>query len=90
MDLKALLTAFGLIFVAELGDKTQLTTMLLAAQSKSPVSVFVGAALALAASALLGVLFGSAITQVVPVRFIRIGAGAFFVLIGLFLILGRN
>lgn len=90
MDLKALLTAFGLIFVAELGDKTQLTTMLLAAQSKSPVSVFIGAALALAASALLGVLFGSAITQVVPVRFIRIGAGAFFVLIGLFLILGRN
>lgn len=90
MDLKALLTTFGLIFVAELGDKTQLTTMLLAAQSKSPVSVFIGAALALAASALLGVVFGSAITQVVPVRYIRVGAGAFFVLIGLFLMLGRS
>lgn len=90
MDLKALLTTFALIFVAELGDKTQLTTMVLAAQSKAPVSVFIGAALALAASSLLGVLLGAAITQVVPVRYIKLGAGLFFIGIGVFLVLGRG
>ncbi|RJQ08626.1 MAG: hypothetical protein C4551_04855 [Bacillota bacterium] len=89
MELKVLLGTFALIFVAELGDKTQLTTMVLAAQSRSPVSVFVGAALALVTSSLVGVLLGGAITQVVPVRFIRLGAGVVFVVIGLFLALGR-
>jgi len=90
VNLKVLLTTFALIFVAELGDKTQLTTMLLAAESKSPVAVFLGAALALAASALLAVLFGSAITRVVPVQYIRYGAGAFFIIIGVLLVLGRG
>lgn len=90
MDLKALLSTFALIFVAELGDKTQLTTMVLAAQSRSPVSVFVGAALALVASSLLGVVFGAAITHVLPIRYIKLGAGIFFVVIGVFLILGRG
>jgi len=89
LELKVLLGTFALIFVAELGDKTQLTTMVLAAQSRSPVSVFVGAALALVTSSLVGVLLGGAITQVVPVRFIRLGAGVVFVVIGLFLALGR-
>lgn len=90
MSLKVVLSTFALIFVAELGDKTQLTTMVLAAQSKAPVAVFVGAALALVASSLLGVLFGGAITHVLPVRHIRIGAGLFFVAIGVFLVLGRG
>ena len=44
------------MFVAELGDKTQLATLLLSAQSGSPVLVFIGAALALIASSLVGVL----------------------------------
>lgn len=90
MNLKVLVTTFALIFVAELGDKTQLTTMLLAAQSRAPVSVFTGAALALAASTLLGVVLGTAITEVVPLRYVRLGAGVFFVLVGVFLILGRG
>ncbi|HCW50831.1 MAG TPA: hypothetical protein DGR79_02000 [Clostridiales bacterium] len=90
MNLKVLLTTFALIFVAELGDKTQLTTMLLAAQSRAPVSVFAGAALALAASTLLGVVLGTAITEVVPLRYVRLGAGVFFVVVGVFLILGRG
>jgi len=90
VNLKVMLTTFALVFVAELGDKTQLTTMLLAAESRSPVAVFLGAALALAASALLGVVFGSAITRVVPMQYIRYGAGAFFILIGVFLVLGRS
>ena len=46
LDWKVMLSTFGLIFLAELGDKTQLTTMMLAAQSDSATAVFVGAAVA--------------------------------------------
>ncbi len=90
MDLKVFLSTFALIFIAELGDKTQLTTMVLAAQSKSAVSVFAGAALALVAASALGVLLGTAFTQILPLRYIKLGAGMFFVAIGVFLILGRG
>ena len=90
MELKVMLSTLALVFIAELGDKTQLATMLLDAQTRSPVSVFVGAGLALLASALLGVLLGTAITQVLPLRYIRLGAGGFFVIVGLFLLLGRS
>ena len=53
-----LFSTFTTVFVAELGDKTQLATLLLSAQSGSPVLVFIGAALALIASSLVGVLVG--------------------------------
>jgi putative Ca2+/H+ antiporter (TMEM165/GDT1 family) len=52
------LTAFGTIFLAELGDKTQLATLLMAAESQSPWVVFIGAATALVATSLVGVLVG--------------------------------
>lgn len=90
MDIKVFLSTFALIFIAELGDKTQLMTMVLAAQSKSAISVFAGAALALVAASALGVLLGTAITQILPLPYIKLGAGIFFVVIGVFLILGRG
>ncbi len=89
VDWKVLLSTFGLIFFAELGDKTQLTTMMLAAQSDAPSSVFVGAAIALSLSALLGVVFGEAITKLVPTQYIHLGAGIAFVGIGVLLIVGK-
>ncbi len=89
MDWKVLLSTFGLIFFAELGDKTQLTTMMLAAQSDSATSVFIGAALALSLSALLGVVFGEAITKLVPTHYIHLGAGIAFVGLGFLLIFGK-
>jgi len=89
IDWKALFTTFSLIFFAELGDKTQLTTMLLAAQSDAPRSVFFGAAAALVLSTLLGVLLGEAITRVVPTQYIHTGAGIGFIIIGLLLVSGR-
>ena len=49
MDLRVLLTTFGIIFLAEMGDKTQLAAMTMAADSKKPWAVFIGASLALAA-----------------------------------------
>lgn len=89
VDWKVFFSTFGLIFFAELGDKTQLTTMMLAAQSDSMLSVFVGAALALSLSALLGVVFGEAVTKLIPTHFIHTGAGIAFVGLGILLILGK-
>jgi putative Ca2+/H+ antiporter (TMEM165/GDT1 family) len=89
LDWKLTVSTFALIFVAELGDKTQLTTMMLAAQSDSATAVFVGAALALVLSALLGVVFGEAITRVVPAAVIHLAAGLAFIGLGILLVLGK-
>ncbi len=89
MDWKLLASTFALVFIAELGDKTQLATMMLAAQTRSPVSVFIGAALALVLTSLLGVLVGEALIKVVPQRYITFGSGAAFLVLGMLLVLGK-
>lgn len=89
VDWKVMLSTFGLIFFAELGDKTQLTVMTLSAQSNSALSVFIGAALALSFSALLGVIFGEAVTKLIPAHYIHFGAGAAFIILGFLLITGK-
>ncbi|MDC0671194.1 TMEM165/GDT1 family protein [Nannocystis radixulma] len=82
MDLRAFFTTFGLVFLAELGDKTQLTTMSMAASSGRRWLVFVASALALALSSLIAVLAGEWLrTRVEPVLIDRV-AGALFVIIG--------
>lgn len=82
MDWKAGLLTFFVIFLAELGDKTQLMVMSMSARSKSPQMVFFGAALALIASSLLAVLAGDTVLRMVPLRLIRFGTGAAFLVIG--------
>ncbi len=89
MDLKAFAVTFGLVFLAELGDKTQLTTMVLAARTRAPLLIFIAAGLALVLSSLIGVVFGDALTRVIPLRYIQKGAGVAFVLIGGILLLSR-
>lgn len=89
LNFRILISTFSLIFLAELGDKTQLATMMLAAQSKSPVSVFVGAAMALALTSLLGVMVGEFITDLVPARVIHSVAGVGFIVLGGLLLMGR-
>src|SRR5262245_15477380 len=64
MDAKLLLSVFGTVFLAELGDKTQLATMLFASRSESLLTVFVAASLALVATSAIGVLAGDAISTV--------------------------
>ncbi|HEY3316155.1 MAG TPA: TMEM165/GDT1 family protein [Bacillota bacterium] len=86
MDWRLFLSTFGLIFLAELGDKTQLTTMTLAAQSRSPWSVFFGAALALSLTSLLGVVFGEALTKLIPRQYLHTGAGMAFIILGILLV----
>lgn len=87
MDFKVMLTTFGMIFLAELGDKTQIATFCFAAESKSRLAVFVGSASALILTSLLAVVFGSVINRVVPWSYVRTGAGVLFVLLGLWMLL---
>jgi len=82
MDFKIMLTTFGMIFLAELGDKTQLATLTFAAESKSRLSVFLGSAGALALTSLLAVALGSFINRFIPANYIRMGAGVLFIVLG--------
>jgi len=87
MDWKLLVTTFATVFLAELGDKTQLATVGFAASGKSPWIVFLGAAFALVVTSLLAVIVGTGLQKVLPVRIIHIFSGVLFVGIGLLLII---
>ncbi|CAK0772988.1 GDT1 family protein [Gammaproteobacteria bacterium] len=83
MDYKVLFTVFFTVFIAELGDKTQLATMLFAADKEvSKLLVFVGASLALIVASALGVLAGGFISQYMNEKYLHYLAGAGFVIIG--------
>lgn len=86
---KPIITTFLLIFLAELGDKTQLSTMLLASKSKSIWYVFIGSASALILSSFIGVLFGSILNKIIPQSYIQVCSGIVFVIIGILLVLGK-
>jgi len=86
---KSIATAFILVFLAELGDKTQLSTMLLASKSKSIWYVFIGSASALVFSSLLGVLIGSVINKYIPSYYIQLLSGIAFLIIGFLLVTGK-
>jgi putative Ca2+/H+ antiporter (TMEM165/GDT1 family) len=87
MDLKLLATVFGTIFVAELGDKTQLATLLYAADAHHPkLTVFAGASAALILTSALGVLAGAFISQQLDSKSVSWLAGVGFILIGVWTI----
>lgn len=86
---KSILTAFILVFVAELGDKTQLSTMLLASKSDSIWLIFLGSSCALVLASLFGVLFGSLINKYIPESYIQIGSGVTFLIVGFLLLAGK-
>lgn len=81
--LQVLLSTFALLFVAELGDKTQLAVINMTAKHKMPLWVFLGAALALVAVTALGVLGGELLTRFIPAEILRKVAAALFVVMGL-------
>lgn len=84
MDYKILLTTFGMVFLAELGDKTQVATFCLSADCDPKLAVFLGSALALVLSSLIAVFFGATFSRYVPILYIKLGAGFFFVVAGVF------
>ena len=84
MDIKLLAMVFGTVFLAELGDKTQLATLLFSTkESVSLVAVFVGASLALTLATAIAVIGGSFISQYVDPKYLSYVAGLGFVLIGI-------
>ncbi len=89
MDWRVFLTTFGVIFLAEMGDKTQLAAMTLAAQSKRPWAVFIGSALALTAVSAIGVVVGSLVGNYIPLIWIKRAAAVAFIVIGVLILLDR-
>ena len=83
MDLKVFTTIFTTVFIAELGDKTQLATLLYAADIDNPkLTVFIAGALALVLAVGLAVLLGSSFSKWVNPRFLSWIAGVGFIAIG--------
>lgn len=87
MDIKLAVTVFGVVFLAELGDKTQLATLLFSAKSPDKlITVFLGASLALVATSAIGVAAGGFVAQYVSPKLLSYIAGAGFVVIGVWTI----
>ena len=82
MNWSALLSAFGLVFIAELGDKTQLAVMTQTCKFRRPWPVFFGGSLALTAVTALGAVGGRVVGEFVPAEVIRIIAAVAFVVMG--------
>jgi putative Ca2+/H+ antiporter (TMEM165/GDT1 family) len=89
MDWKVFATTFGAIFLAEMGDKTQLAAMTLAADTKRPVAVFLGAALALTCVSALGVAVGGALGHYLPKEWIERMAAVAFIVVGVLMLAGK-
>ncbi|SJZ57401.1 TMEM165/GDT1 family protein [Selenihalanaerobacter shriftii] len=86
MDWKLFLMAYGMLFLAELGDKTQLAVFTLVTQYKSPIPIFLGASAALVTVTLIGAFFGEVVTRYIPTEYLQLGAGVIFIVIGIFVL----
>jgi len=89
MDWKVFLTTFGILFLAEFGDKTQLAVLTMTAQTNRPLAVFLGGTLALSGVTLLAVLFGHLIQQWIPREVIGKIAGCLFFVVGALVFFGK-
>ena len=87
MDLTLLISTFLTVFLAELGDKTQLATVALSGTSDRPLAVFLGSASALVLASLLGALAGGSVASVVPTELLQLIASVGFLIIGTRLLL---
>lgn len=89
MDWKVLMTTFGTIFLAELGDKTQLAAILMTSKTGQPLSVFLGAVAALALVTMLGVAAGEGLLSLIPAHLLKKGAAVAFMLVGIWMFFGK-
>ncbi len=89
MDWRVMLTTFGVIFLAEMGDKTQLAAMTMAAQTRRPWAVLIGSSLALACVSALGVAVGALLGQYLPIEWIKRVAALAFIVIGVLMLLEK-
>ena len=87
MILTLLFTTFVTVFLAEMGDKTQLTTITLSSTTNKPLAVFIGSSLALISATLLGALAGGSIANLIPPFLLKLLSGIVFLIIGINLLL---
>jgi Ca2+/H+ antiporter, TMEM165/GDT1 family len=90
MDWKIFGTAFVTLFLAELGDKTQLAVITMTASTESKVSIFLGASAALIVVTILGVAFGGVISEYVPAEWLQRIVAAGFIVIGILMLIGKS
>lgn len=90
MDWKLFLSTFGAIFLAEMGDKTQLATLTFAAGGSSRLTVFAASALALVATSAIAVLLGDLVARTIPPVWIQRAAGVLFLVLGVVFLVGRG
>tara|TARA_B100001250_G_scaffold258474_1_gene222522 strand:+ start:59 stop:352 length:294 start_codon:yes stop_codon:yes gene_type:complete len=83
MLLTLLFTTFITVFLAEMGDKTQLTTITLSSTTNKPLAVFIGSSVALILATLLGTLAGSSIANLIPAFILKLLSGLVFLVIGI-------
>lgn len=90
MDWKEMVLVFGSIFLAELGDKTQLAIFCFSTTQKSKLAVFLGASLALILTSLLAVALGALISRHLSgMKYIHWGAGVLFIIVGILILMGK-
>ena len=89
MDWRTFITTFGVIFLAEMGDKTQLAALTMAAQTRRPWAVLLGASLALVCVSAIGVFVGSLLSNYLPLEWIKRGAAIAFIVIGALILFGK-
>ncbi|MGJ3247074.1 MAG: TMEM165/GDT1 family protein [Elainellaceae cyanobacterium] len=85
-ELRVFLSTFLTVFVAEIGDKTQVTTLLMSAESQSPWVVFTGAGVALVLTSLLGVLVGKWLSKRVSIQTLETVTGTILLVIAVLLL----
>ncbi len=83
MILTLFFTTFVTVFLAEMGDKTQLTTITLSSTTNKPLAVFIGSSIALILATLLGALAGDSIANLVPAFLLKVLSGIVFLIIGI-------
>ena len=89
MDWKILGTAFVTLFLAELGDKTQLAIITMTSKTESKWAVFIGASLALVFVSLLAVLVGGVLSQYMPTEWLQRIVAIAFIVIGVLMLFGK-
>ena len=71
MEWKILITTFTSIFLAELGDKTQIAAILMTSKTHKPLTLFIGSMIAFAVITLIGATFGARLTKIVRINYIK-------------------
>jgi len=89
MDWKVFWATFVAIFLAEMGDKTQLAALAMAAETRVPLAVFFGASAALVLATLAGVFVGTQAAHFIPQDLLKKAAGVAFIAIGGLILLGK-